>query len=142
MAGYIEGVDRQQATLFPERLDELVADDALVRVLDVFVAQLDVGAAGFIRAKPAGIGRPGYRPGDLLRLFLYGYMNGMRSSRALERECCRNLELAWLPTPRQPAALGTPSSAGCGQISRRLRIFGKTTAPRSPGPARRSSALP
>jgi transposase len=102
MAGYIEGVDRQQATLFPERLDELVAGDALVRVLDGFVAQLDVGAAGFIRARPAGIGRPGYRPGDLLRLFLYGYMNGVRSSRALERESHRNLELAWLLRRLQP----------------------------------------
>jgi hypothetical protein len=59
MAGYIEGVERQQATLFPERLDELVPSDALVRVLDGFVAQLDVEAAGFIRARPAGIGRPG-----------------------------------------------------------------------------------
>ena len=102
MAGYIEGVDRQQATLFPERLDELVAGDALVRVLDLFVDQLDVGAAGFVRAKPAGIGRPGYRPGDLLRLFLYGYMNGVRSSRALERACWVNLELAWLLRRLQP----------------------------------------
>jgi hypothetical protein len=59
MAGYIEGVDRQQATLFPERLDELVAGDALVRVLDVFVAQLDVGTAGFIRARCLVLGRPG-----------------------------------------------------------------------------------
>jgi transposase len=102
MAGYIEGVDRQQATLFPERLDELVAGDALVRVIDGFVDHLDVGAAGFIRAKPAGIGRPGYRPGDLLRLFLYGYMNGVRSSRALERACWVNLELAWLLRRLQP----------------------------------------
>lgn len=102
MAGYIEGVDRQQSTLFPERLDELVAGDALVRVLDVFVGQLDVGAAGFIRAKPAGIGRPGYRPGDLLRLFLWGYLNGVRSSRGLERACWRDLEAAWLMCRLQP----------------------------------------
>ena len=59
MAGYIEGLVRQQATLFPERLDELVPGEALVRVIDGFVVQLDVGAAGFIRARPAGIGRPG-----------------------------------------------------------------------------------
>jgi transposase len=102
MAGYIEGVDRQQATLFPERLDELVPGDALVRVIDGFVGQLDVEAAGFIRARPAGIGRPGYRPGDLLRLFLWGYLNGVRSSRALERACWRDLEAAWLMRRLQP----------------------------------------
>ena len=102
MAGYIEGVERQQATLFPERLDELVPADALVRVLDGFVAQLDVEAAGFIRARPAGIGRPGYRPGDLLRLFLWGYLNGVRSSRALEQACWRDLEAAWLLRRLQP----------------------------------------
>ena len=102
MAGYIEGVDRQQATLFPERLDELVPGDALVRVIDGFVAQLDVEAAGFIRARPAGIGRPGYRPGDLLRLFLWGYLNGVRSSRTLERACWRDLEAAWLVCRLQP----------------------------------------
>ena len=102
MAGYIEGVERQQATLFPERLDELVPGDALVRVIDGFVAQLDVEAAGFIRPRPAGIGRPGYRPGDLLRLFLWGYLNGVRSSRALERACWRDLEAAWLMCRLQP----------------------------------------
>jgi transposase len=102
MAGYIEGVDRQQATLFPERLDELVPGDALVRIIDGFVGQLDVEAAGFIRARPAGIGRPGYRPGDLLRLFLWGYLNGVRSSRALERACWRDLEAAWLMRRLQP----------------------------------------
>lgn len=102
MAGYIEGLDRQQATLFPERLDELVPGEALVRVIDGFVAQLDVQAAGFIRARPAGIGRPGYRPGDLLRLFLWGYLNGVRSSRLLERACRRDLEAAWLLCRLQP----------------------------------------
>jgi transposase len=102
MADCIEGVERQQATLFPERLDELVPADALVRVIDGFVGQLDVEAAGFIRARPAGIGRPGYRPGDLLRLFLWGYLNGVRSGRALERACWRDLEAAWLMCRLQP----------------------------------------
>jgi transposase len=68
----------------------------MVRVIDGFIGGLDLARLGFVRARPAGIGRPGYRPGDLLRLHVYGYMNGVRSSRALERECWRNLELAWL----------------------------------------------
>jgi transposase len=96
MAGFIAGEDRQQAVLFPERLDDLVPADALVRVIDAFAAGLDLAAPGFARARALGVGRPGYDPGDLLRLYIYGYMNGVRSSRALERECWRNLELAWL----------------------------------------------
>lgn len=96
MAGFILGEDRQQAVLFPDRLDDLVPADALVRVIDAFVAGLDLAGLGFARARALGIGRPGYAPGDLLRLYVYGYMNGVRSSRGLERECWRNLELAWL----------------------------------------------
>ena len=96
MAGFIAGEDRQQAVLFPDRLDDLVPADALVRVIDAFVAGLDLVALGFARARALGIGRPGYDPADLLRLYVYGYMNGVRSGRALERDCWRNLELAWL----------------------------------------------
>jgi transposase len=96
MAGFIAGEDRQQAVLFPERLDDLVPADALVRVIDGFVSGLDLAALGFVRARASGIGRPGYDPTDLLGLYLYGYMNGVRSSRALERACWTNLELAWL----------------------------------------------
>lgn len=96
MAGFIAGEDRQQAVLFPERLDDLVPGDALARVIEAFVAGLDLPGLGFVRARALGTGRPGYDPGDLLRLYIYGYLNGVRSSRALERECWRNLELAWL----------------------------------------------
>jgi transposase len=96
MAGFIAGEDRQQAVLFPERLDDLVPAAALVRVVDAFAAGLDLPVLGFVRTRALGIGRPGYDPGDLLRLYIYGYLNGIRSSRALERECWRNLELAWL----------------------------------------------
>ena len=102
MAGFIEGLDRGQATLFPERLDDLVPADAMVRVLDGFVAGLDLAGLGFVRAHAAGVGRPGYHPGDLLRLYVYGYLNGVRSSRGLEREAIRNLELAWLLRRLQP----------------------------------------
>lgn len=96
MSGYVEGQSRAQATLFPERLDELIAAAAPVRVVDAFVEQLDVGALGFSKAQPAATGRPAYCPADLLKLYLYGYLNQVRSSRRLERECGRNIEVLWL----------------------------------------------
>jgi transposase len=96
MAGYVKGASRDQATLFPERLDELIAEAAPVRVVDLFVERLDVGQLGFKRSAPAEIGRPGYDPRDLLKLYLYGYLNQVRSSRQLERECTRNIEVLWL----------------------------------------------
>ena len=96
MAGYVKGVSRDQATLFPERLDELVAADAAVRVVDLFIDRLDVGQLGFKRSAPAELGRPGYDPRDLLKLYLYGYLNRIPSSRRLEREAQRNIELMWL----------------------------------------------
>lgn len=96
MAGYIEGTDRSQAALFPERLDDWIDDDHLVRVVDLFVEELDLHACGFQRAAPARTGRPGYRPSVLLKLFIYGYLNRIPSSRRLEREAGRNIELMWL----------------------------------------------
>jgi len=82
--------------LLPEVLDDYVAAANPVRFLDAFVAQLDLGALGFQRAVPAETGRPGYDPGDLLRLYLYGYLHRLRSSRRLEQETHRNVELIWL----------------------------------------------
>jgi len=93
---YIPGVDRTQAVLLPEVLDDYVGPDHPVRFLDAFVAQLDLAALGFQRAVPADTGRPGYDPGDLLRLYLYGYLHRIRSSRRLEQESQRNVELMWL----------------------------------------------
>ncbi len=93
---YIAGPDRTQAVLLPEVLDDYVGGDNPVRFLDAFVAQLDLGALGFQRAEPAETGRPGYDPGDLLRLYLYGYLHRIRSSRRLEQETHRNVELMWL----------------------------------------------
>lgn len=93
---YIAGADRTQAVLLPEVLDDYVRADNPVRFLDAFVAQLELGALGFQRAVPADTGRPGYDPGDLLRLYLYGYLHRIRSSRRLERETHRNVELMWL----------------------------------------------
>lgn len=100
--GYKEGVARDQQVLFPETVDEYVAEDNPVRFIDAFVAGLDLFALGFERAAPAREGRPGYDPRDLLRLFIYGYLNRARSSRMLERETHRNLEVVWLMRKLRP----------------------------------------
>ena len=96
MAGFIEGVDREQIALFPDRLEEWVGGDNPVRVVDAFVDALDLGEAGFGRTSAAGTGRPGYHPAVLLKLFIYGYLNRVASSRRLEREAGRNVEVMWL----------------------------------------------
>ena len=95
MSGFIEGEDRNQATLFPERLDDYVAEDNPVRVIDVFIDDLDVSGLGF-KAEPADTGRPGYAPKTMLKLYVYGYLNRVQSSRRLEVEARRNVELMWL----------------------------------------------
>ena len=99
---YIEGVDRQQGWLLPERLEDYVSAENPVRFLDAFVDSLDLAALGFQHAVPSDTGRPPYAPGDLLRLYLYGYLNRLRSSRRLEREAQRNVELLWLLRQLRP----------------------------------------
>ena len=96
MKRFVEGVERSQRTLFPERLEDWVRDDNPVRVVDVFVDELDLGVLGFVRVEPRATGRPGYRPSVLLKLYIYGYLNRVQSSRRLEREAGRNVELMWL----------------------------------------------
>ena len=96
MKRFIEGVDRSQATLFPERLEDWVGEDNPVRVIDVFVDELDLGALGFDRVVPLWTGRPAYHPSALLKLYIYGYFNRVQSSRRLEREAGRNVEVMWL----------------------------------------------
>jgi transposase len=96
MSGFIEGVDRDQVTLFPERLEDWIGEDHLVRVVDLFVDQLDFADLGFERVAHARTGRPGYHPAVLLKLFIYGYLNRLPSSRRLEREAGRNVEVMWL----------------------------------------------
>ena len=93
---HVQGQDRYQATLFPERLDELIGEDNPVRVIDAFVDSLQLKALGFARIEVKATGRPPYHPGDLLKLYLYGYLHRVRSSRALERECHMNIEVLWL----------------------------------------------
>ena len=93
---YITGEAREQVTMFPVTLDELIPEDHLCRVIEAFVNRLAMGDLGFVRSEPAETGRPGYDPRDLLKLYLYGYMNQLRSSRRLEAECQRNVEVMWL----------------------------------------------
>jgi len=94
--GYISGEVRGQATLFPATLDEYISADNPVRFIDAFVSRLNLSELKFERAEPAATGRPGYQPGDLLRLYIYGYLNRVRSSRRLELEAHRNVEVMWL----------------------------------------------
>jgi len=93
---HISGSDRSQQLLLPEAIDDYVAADNPVRFIDAFVDALDLKAAGFARVEAKATGRPGYAPGDLLKLYIYGYLNRIQSSRRLERETNRNIELMWL----------------------------------------------
>ena len=99
---YIAGSDRNEALLLPEVLDDYIAPENAVRFIDAFVEQLDLSKAGFSNAVLNETGRPPYDPGDVLRLYLYGYLNRVRSSRGLEREAARNLELIWLLRKLRP----------------------------------------
>lgn len=94
MTGYIEGCDRLQRLLLPDHVDDYVGEDSPVRVVDAFIDELDLQALGF--AVGAATGRPGYHPATLLKLYLYGYLNQVQSSRKLEREAGRNVEVMWL----------------------------------------------
>ena len=96
MGRFVESEDRSQSTLLPERLDDYVTEDNPVRVVDVFVDNLDLAALGFDRAIAQATGRPGYHPATLLKIYIYGYLNRVQSSRRLEREAHRNIELMWL----------------------------------------------
>jgi transposase len=99
---YIAGSDRGEVLLLPEVLDDYITPENPVRFIDAFVVQLDLSKAGFSNAQLNETGRPPYDPGDLLRLYLYGYLNRVRSSRGLEREATRNLELIWLLRKLRP----------------------------------------
>ena len=96
MPRYVESQDRQQMTLLPECLDDFIGEDNPVRVVDAFVDELDLTAAGFEGMVPASTGRPAYHPSVLLKVYIYGYLNRVQSSRHLERECQRNVEVMWL----------------------------------------------
>src|SRR3954466_12334285 len=96
MKRFVEGIDRGQSTLLPECVEDWISENNPVRVIDVFVDGLDLGEMAFEGVDPAVTGRPSYHPSALLKLYIYGYLNRVQSSRRLEREAGRNLEVIWL----------------------------------------------
>src|ERR1700704_656652 len=103
MMAHVTGQSRYQSTLFPEVLDEVVPIDDPVRVIDAFVETLDLTALGFSNVAAEGMGRPPYAPGDLLKLYIYGYLHRVRASRRLEAETRRNVQVMWLINRLTPA---------------------------------------
>src|SRR6516165_7613129 len=99
---HLVGEDRFQTLLLPESLDDYVSPENPVRFIDAFVDGLGLSGAGFGRVQPRETGRPGYAPADLLKLYIYGYLNRIRSSRRLEAETHRNIEVIWLPRHLKP----------------------------------------
>ena len=111
MRRFVEGADRSQITLFPECLEDWIDEDNPVRVIDVFVEELALGELGFSGIAPEVTGRPSYHPSVLLKLYIYGYLNRVQSSRRLEREALRNVEVMWLTGRLAPDHKTMPTSA-------------------------------
>jgi len=93
---YIQGIPREQVIMFPECVDDYVGEENLVRFIDVFVDSLDLAGLAFVHSVPNDKGRPPYHPAAMLKLYVYGYVNRIRSSRCIEREARRNIEVMWL----------------------------------------------
>lgn len=135
MKRFVEGKDRRQGVLLPEYLDDWVSEENPVRAIEAFVDELDLGSLGFSGVEPAATGRPGYHPGLMLKLYVYGYINQVPSSRKLEREAGRNVELMWLTGRLAPDFKtiadfrkdnGPAIQAACRQfveLCRRVRLF-------------------
>src|ERR1041384_4554739 len=102
MKRFVEGTDRGQSTLFPECLEDWIDEDNPVRLIDVFVDELGLAELGFDGVAPETPGRPSYHPSVLLKLYIYGYLNRVQSSRRLEREALRNVEVMWLTSRLAP----------------------------------------
>ncbi len=140
MKRFVEGEDRRQGVLLPEFLDDWVSEENPVRAIDVFVDELDLAALGFEGVVPEATGRPGYLPGLLLKIYVYGYINQVASSRRLEREAGRNVELMWLTGRLAPDFKtiadfrkdnGAAIRAACRQfveLCRRLELFAHAVA--------------
>jgi transposase len=140
MKRFVEGEDRRQGVLLPEYLDDFVSEENPVRVIDVFVEELDLGALGFAGVVPEATGRPGYHPAALLKIYVYGYLNQIASSRRLERETQRNVEMMWLTGRLTPDFKtiadfrkdnGPAIRATCRQfiaLCRRLNLFAHAVA--------------
>jgi transposase len=110
MHRFIPGEDRAQQTLLPNSLEDYVSEENPVRVIEVFIDELDLAALGFTGMTPAATGRPAYHPSTLLKIYLYGYLNRIQSSRRLERETQRNIELMWLTGRLSPDFKTMPTS--------------------------------
>jgi transposase len=135
MHRFIDGEDRMQQALLPHSLEDYVDEENPVRVIEVFIDELDLAALGFSGMTPAATGRPAYHPSTLLKIYLYGYLNRVQSSRRLERETQRNIELMWLTGRLAPDFKtiadfrkdnGAAIRAVCGQfveLCRRLKLF-------------------
>src|SRR5437588_6411421 len=135
MHRFIDGEDRMQQALLPHSLEDYVGEENPVRVIEVFIDELDLAALGFSGRTPAATGRPAYHPSTLLKIYLYGYLNRVQSSRRLEREAQRNIELMWLAGRLAPDFKtiadfrkdnGAAIRAVCGQfveLCRRLKLF-------------------
>jgi transposase len=128
MKRFIEGEDRSQVTLLPECLDDYIAEDNPVRVVDAFVDELDLLELDFENVEPAATGRPSYHPAVLLKIYIYGYLNRIQSSRRLERECQRNVELMWLtgrlaPDFKTIADFRRDNGAGIRNVCRRFVVI-------------------
>lgn len=93
---YIQGFDRKQEILFPVKIDDYIEEENLVHFIEAYVALLNLLELGFTHSQVNPTGRPSYNPADLLKLYIYGYLNCLRSSRKLEKECLRNIEVMWL----------------------------------------------
>ncbi len=128
MGRFVEGASRNQGTLLPECLEDFIAEDNPVRIVDAFVDELDLASMGFEGTTPAITGRPSYHPSVLLKLYIYGYLNRVQSSRRLERECQRNVELMWLtgrlaPDFKTIAEFRRSNGAGIRNVCRRFVVI-------------------
>jgi transposase len=129
MHRFIDGEDRMQQTLLPNSLEDHVSEENPVRVIEVCIEELDLAALGFSGVRPAATGRPGYHPSTLLKIYLYGYLNRVQSSRPLEREAQRNIELMWL-TGRLAPDFKT-IAADSDDVGRAFRLMSATCSDRS-----------
>src|SRR6202045_2915610 len=160
MGRFVEGIDREQGTLFPECLADWIEEDNPVRVIDAFVEELDLAGLGFDGVAPEATGRPSYHPSVLLKLYIYGYLNRVQSSRRLEREAGHNVEVMWLsgrlvPDHKTIADFrkdnGTAIRKVCARFVALCRTMGlltqassdiACTASACPAPARGSRRMP
>ena len=150
MSRFIEGQQRSQSVLFPEQLEDWISEDNPVRAVDAFVEELALAQPGFDGARPADTGRPAYHPAVLLKIYIYGYLNRVPSSRRLEREAQRNVELMWLTGRLVPDFKtiadfrrdnGTAIRKVCREfveLSRQIGLFGELWSPLMAASSRRS----